>query len=340
MTEVIKKIKSIFLSPKSALISLFLVLAACLVSVIVPQLSNARPAYFATVAATSPMIYYLLNLLQLNHVYTSGWFFALILFLVLILLFSLGRQYQKARAAYAGGVVPLLSTPQLELTVAGEALHSLKRSLRNKGFRVEEQEAGEGCSLRFRKNRMSLWGNFLFHVGLLLLILASLLSFAFQKWGFVQLIEGDTFSGQEANFLTLDKGIFAGEFNVKAEVSLASFRHIYWDTGELKELASEVVIHRPEAPLRKVTITKATPQFIKDVRLYQSGHFGYAVKIELLKERQVIPGYYLLDMLARGKPLTGRSDFPMTGYDVDLKLYPDMKGRGIYSVDPLLSIIF
>ena len=250
-------------------------------------------------------------------------------------------QFNKAKAAASSENHGAdFFRPKLKFTLSGAALFSLKKSLQNKGFRLEEQSSEEGLLLDFRKNRLGAWGSFVFHAGLLLLVLASLLNFAFQKWGFVQLIEGDAFSGREEDFLTSEKGMFAGGFNVNAEVYLASFRHAYWDTGELKELASEVVIRPPEAPSRKAVITKASPLFIKGVRVYQSGYFGYAVKLDLVKDNRIMPGYFLLDMAPMGKPLTGKSDFPTTGYDLDMTFYPDKRGASIYPADPVLAVRF
>lgn len=337
--EVIRKIGTVLTKPRHVVALIVASLAACLASVIVPQVGTVHPSYFTRMQETSPTLYFWLDLLGMNRVFTSRWFFLLVLLLILSLGFSLVRQYRKAAASFFDRDGKAATVFHRKWNVSAEALPPLKEALRGRGFREEEKE-GEGLIFRLRKNRWSLWGTFLFHGGLLLIILAALLNFAFQRWGFVQLIEGDGFSGREEDFLSLDKGMLAGRFDMEAEVFLKSFLHSYWETGELRELASMVVVRSRKAPLRRAMITKSSPLFVGGMRLHQSGYFGYAVKIESLDGDQVSPGYFLLDMAPRGRPLTGRSDFPATGLELAMELYPDRRGGTLQPVDPLLAITF
>ncbi len=59
---------------------------AALLGVLIPQVGDKSPSYFEEWKLKSPKVFYIVNLLQFNRVYTSVWF----LFLVFIIMLSLG----------------------------------------------------------------------------------------------------------------------------------------------------------------------------------------------------------------------------------------------------------
>jgi len=197
----------------------------------------------------------------------------------------------------------------------------------------------KAIAIYYRQKNQFVFGNTIFHGGLLVLLVSAFFTFSFKQWGFVQLIEGDTFTGHSCDFTTTDYGPLVGEFEVGYSVALEHFSHHYWDTGEIKELKSQIIVYRPAVPLSRLTITRESPVQVGGVEIYQSSFYGYTVKVELIRGKQVIPTYYSLDMKTDG-PLRGKSFFPTTNYLLEMTYYPDYRGKSAYPVDSLLMIKF
>ena len=337
----LKKTNRFFASPKTIILLLSLFLAACLAGVLIPQTTSSTPAYFAAWQAKSPYSYYLVKSLQLDRVFTSCWFLFLIFFLLPAVGFSVHGQFRKALLA-SNAKPSFKFTPQAVFKTDISPAAALGNVLGKKRFQAQERREGSTLLLNFSRNRQNVWGSFIFHSGILLIILAALLTFSCQKRGFVQLIEGDTFLGREEGFLSSSKGILAGRFDPAFAIRLERFSHTYWDTGELKEVQSDITIDRPGLPFR-TSLRRGTPLSIDGVALYQSADFGYTLKISYIpggKTGDVIPTYFSLDMAPAGKALKGTSDFPTTDYILDMTFFPDRGGRSPYPVNPYLEVRF
>jgi hypothetical protein len=334
----LKKTNRFFTSPRTIILLLGLLLAACLIGVLIPQSSINSPASLAAWQARNPSLAAIVATLGLNRVFTSLWFIALVLLLAVALGITCRQQFGKARALFRCQPSPLV--PDLVVNVTPSCLPALEDILQEKGFKLTMRGDKAGRFSLWSKYRWGVWGSFLLHAGLFIIILGSLYAFAFQKWSFVQLIEGDTFSGRGEDFISQSRGVLAGLFEPGFQLHLKKFSHDYWDTGELKELRSEVVILAGGAE-RHLPVIKGRPVTAGQVKIYQSGYFGYTVKLSLMEEeREAVPSYFSLDMAARGKPLVGRTDFPTTAYICAFSLQPDQKGNSLYPRDPSLQIRF
>ena len=266
--------------------------------------------------------------------------------------YSLAGQFSRAKTGFFAAPLANLPAPgelviKVAVTItdkasdaAGAWLAMLSEYLRSKGFRPAGTTGDIEKIFVFRKNRWGVWGAFVFHTGLLLLVIAAFLTYILEKRGVVQLIEGDTFLGRTGDFITVENGPWTAGFKPGFRLHLQKFHHAYWDTGDLKELISDIVIY-DGAGERHAIIEKGTPVTVGAVRIYQSGYYGYTVKLSLMEgTKEAVPSYFSLDMAARGKPLVGRSDFPMTGYICDFKFYRDVRGNSPYPRAPLLQVRF
>jgi cytochrome c biogenesis protein ResB len=296
------------------------------------------PASFSAWQAKSPYLYAIVYTLGLNRVFTSLWFMALVFLLSAALSITCRQQFGKAHAMFRRQLPPLV--PDIVVNVPPSFPLALEELVQKKGFKLTTRGEGEGGFSQWSKHRWGVWGSFVLHAGLLIVILSSLHAFAFQKWGFVQLIEGDTFSGRGADFISQSRGVLAGPFEPGFQLHLKKFSHDYWDTGELKELRSEVVISEGTTE-RHLPVVKGGPVAAGHVKIYQSGYFGYTVKLSLMQEeKEAVPSYFSLDMAEKGKPLVGRTDFPTTAYICDFSLRQDPKGNSLYPRDPSLQVRF
>jgi hypothetical protein len=292
------------------------------------------PASFMAWQAKSPYLYAIVDTLGWNRVFTSLWFIALVFLLSAALSITCRQQFAKAYALFRCEPPPW--APDIVVNVPSSFPPALEEIVRKKGFVMTMRGEGEDGFSLWLKYRWGVWGSFILHAGLLIIILGSLYAFAFQKWGFVQLIEGDTFSGRGADFISQSRGVLAGPFEPGFQLHLKKFSHDYWDTGELKELRSEVVISEGTTE-RHLPVVKGGPVAAGHVKIYQSGYFGYTVKLSLMEEeKEAVPSYFSLDMTEK----VGRTDFPTTTYICDFSLRPDQKGHSLYPRDPLLQVRF
>ncbi len=176
------------------------------------------------------------------------------------------------------------------------------------------------------------------HAGLLLLILAGLLAYAFEVRGFLQLMEGETFSGAEQELLTVEKGRLAGSFNTPFRLTLNSLSHDYWANGEPRDFASLLHVEDGDGA-REERLAFNSPLRLSGISVFQSPHYGYSVTVGLKRRvGEEVFTHFLLDRPASSKrPATGGSDFPTTAYQVNLSLRPDAAGGSFFLKDPLVE---
>jgi len=85
-------LKRFLLSPRTIIFLILAAGAACVVGSVVPQLGDKPLLFFESWKAESPRIYYWVDLLQINQVFTSLWFFILVALIALSLSFSVFYQ--------------------------------------------------------------------------------------------------------------------------------------------------------------------------------------------------------------------------------------------------------
>lgn len=171
------------------------------------------------------------------------------------------------------------------------------------------------------------WGALLFHGGLALLIISGFATWAFQRRGFVQLMEGEPFSGRQEDFLETRRGRFAGRLDLPFALRLERFSRADWPDGSLRGLESALTLER----LGALTLRVNEPFRNAGWSLYQSPHHGTAVTLSFREAgRAPVLTHFLLDAPARPDlPAVGGAEFPTTPYVVRLWLKP---GRPLWCV--------
>ena len=184
------------------------------------------------------------------------------------------------------------------------------------------------------------YGALALHAGLLLLIAAGLWAYAFEVRGFLQLMEGETFSGGESELLQVEKGRLAGSFNAPFRLTLNSLSHDYWENGAPRDFASLLLVEDSDG-VREERLELNSPLRLSGVSVFQSPHYGYSVTVGLKrKANKEIFTHFLLDRpKSQGRPAVGGSDFPTTDYQVSLRLKPDLGGGSFFLRDPAVEAI-
>ncbi|MBI1810755.1 MAG: cytochrome c biogenesis protein ResB [Nitrospirae bacterium] len=321
--------------PKFVITLIILILIATFIGVLVPQVSYKSPSYFETWKLTSPKTFYIVNFLQLNRVYASAWFLLLVFIIMLSLGYSIYLQVKRnlKRKDFIAPDNVNWDAVEAGAVVTGE---SLIKFMKKKRYALKNRSEG---LLAFSKHSINRWGGVIFHSGLFLIIIAALIGLAFQKRGFVQVMEGEVFSGSDSDFLVKYMGLFSKRFDTGFKIHLSGFQHTYWDTGDIKSLESSVAVTKGDTTA-DYNISVNSPLNINGVKIYQSSNYGYVLSF-LLKSstgKQVVT-HFLLDRPDRiGRPAIGRSDFATTDYIFDMKFYPDITKPSFYPSKPILYL--
>jgi len=276
------------------------------------------------------------DLFQLNQVYTSIWFLILVALIASSLIYSIYYQSKilvktsrptkrdvtqsSFRNYYAFRLVPGSGFS------LGKLAHEIGTIFRARGYRPYLSTQGSRYFI-FGKNRCGRWGGVIFHVGLLFIIVAALYSLAFQKRGFVQLIPTDTFQGKDEDWGVKKLGVLASDFNLGFQVHLKDFTPTYWENDQVKDLVSRLTFVDEQGKVKELSVAPAKPVVFKGTKVYQATDYGYAPGFILKKEgeKDLVMTHFFLD--APGKkdqPFKGKMDFPTTDYILDMEFYPNL----------------
>ncbi len=338
-------IKRFLLSPKTIISLISAVVISGVLGSTIPQLTERPPRFFDAWKTESLKIYYLIDLLQLNQVYTSVWFLVLVALITLSLILSL--YYQSKMLIKSGRLAKReVSESSFKDFIAFELPHSsasvyenlsdrLKGIFKDRGYRL--YLAGEeNRYFIFGKNRIGKWSCVIFHVGLLLTIIAALYGLSFQKRGFAQLIQTDTFQGKDKDWVVKRLGIFAKDFNLGFKVHLKNFTPAYWENDQIREMESNLAIINDKGETKEFLLSLKNPIEFNGTKIYQSTHYGYSIGLVLEREGEnpAITQFLLDASGKKDKPFVGKMDFPTTDYILEMKFYPNLIEPSFYATLP------
>jgi hypothetical protein len=341
----VQTIKRFLLSPKTIISLISAVVISGIIGSAIPQLTERPPRFFEAWKANSPKIYYVIDLLQLNQVYTSVWFLILVALITLSLIFSLYYQLKtliKSRKPVKKDItqssfkdyITLEFDKKLEMRAESFA-DKIKGIFKNKGYRTYLANEENGYFI-FAKNRFERWSSIIFHAGLLVVIIAALYGLAFQKRGFMQLIQSDTFQGKDKEWVVKRLGIFAKNFDLGFQVNLNNFTPTYWGNDQIKNMESKLTIINDKGETKELLLTLRNPIQINGTKIYQTTYYGYSLGFVLEREGlDPVITQFLLDAPGKKeKPFVGKMDFPTTDYILYIKFHPNMIEPSFYATLP------
>ncbi len=345
--KILEDFLTTIIKPKFIVTLIILTLLSAFAGVFGHQVSGKIPAYFEEWRLQSPKTFYIVSLLQLNRVYTSGWFLVLVFFILLSLGYSIYLQVRKNLR---------VSGPQFYNKSGGDGQYtvnfelpqdSIIKFMRRKKYKLIDDikpsgfdKEDAGGRLIFIKNSFGRWGSTIFHSGLFLIIVAAVTGLALQKRGFVQVMEGEVFSGIHKDFLVRELGVFQKNFNTAFKSRLSEFRHEYWETDQVKSISSTIDLIDGKGSAYEETVTVNHPVKFMGVKIYQSFNYGYALSFIMKHQdgRETVTHFLLEHPDKKTKPFSGVSDFPGTAYVFKMKFYPDVSMNSFYPGNPILYL--
>jgi hypothetical protein len=150
----------------------------------------------------------------------------------------------------------------------------LEAFLRSQGFR------GRGPVLL--RHPIALWGGWIFHVGLLVLIAAVVIQQAFHDGGAFELTEGEQATlAQPGVVFGRERGPFAPANPPEISVGLLSFDPFQHQRGYAPDRASRVVLQQSGGERVQVMLDRAAGVSLGSILVYQAIPSGLAVNLEI-----------------------------------------------------------
>lgn len=335
-----RQIQRFLLSRATILFLIGSVGVSCLIGSLTPQMGRKGPRFFAAWQAESPRVYFLVDLLQLNHIYTSIWFLILIAVVALSLSYSIYYQTKGLIEFKTGAPGSFESSFSISVSKTAPGFAAkIRQAFQGAGYRPCLPGGGE--DLIFEKNRWARWGSVIFHLGLFCIIIAAIYGLAFQKRGYVHLARGDTFSGRDQDLIARDCGVLAAVFDLGFRVRLNDFAPAYWETDQIKELSSGLTLFDKDREMKYV-LSMGKPVRFKGIDIYQSFDYGYVLTFVLeSKGAEPVVSHFFLDAPGRkDKPFTGGFvGESATDYTLDMKFYPNLIEPSFYVTLPGVDLI-
>lgn len=271
-------------SMRTALLLLFLLALAAVPGSFLPQRglnADQVAAYYKAHPAIAP----LLNRLSLFDVFAAPWFAAIYLLLFVSLVGCIvPRTRLHLRALRSRPPKPPRYLTRLTVHAAGtlpgepaDVVAAAATALRRRRFRVDVHVEDGGAALSAEKGYLRETGNLVFHVALIVLLVAIALGGLLGYKGSVLVVEGNGFSNTLIDYDQFSPGrMFSPSKMAPFTVNLRSFAATYLASGEPSTFKA-IIDHRPSptSPYTTSPLTVNAPLTIDGAQVYLIGH-GYA----------------------------------------------------------------
>ncbi len=327
-----RTIKAFLLSRSTVLFLLLLLVGAVLLGNLFPQSAITPQAAVDNWQADHPQLAALAASLALDHIYTSRWFLVLLLIFSLSLILSTAEQIARARhkalapdKRAAGGSGTIHCRPEQFVAI-----------LRQHGYRLA---AGYADADRFVKHPWGYWGQTMLHLGMALVVAASLVFALTLKRGIITLAEDEVFAAGAA-WPIEEKGFLAQPFFLPEAVRLEKVRPEFWPDGGLKQLAARIQFLGPDRQTTPYTLSVNNSITHRGTRVSLFRTFGTAFVVELTAgaggQTQI-----RIDLEQPARPdqaSYGNFSFPTIPFLIKAKYYADVERKLMQSDTPQLVL--
>lgn len=343
----LRRLRGILLAPGTIIVLICLVILFCAIGILIPQTLYRGQEYYERLHVLYPRLTWFIETAGLDHIFGSIWFLAVTavigfaLFLTVIDQFSRLIRRKKMNGIVSGegcGVSAVIHSASE--TDVHDMASSIRPILMETGYRIIQFHAGNSrFSAVALKGGAGEWGMAVFHLGLLIVLLAAIWSMLFYSRGFAQIMLGETIKGAPSDWLVQDGGLLAGKLNTGFAIRLDEMKVEYWSNGQKKQIESRLTVKTANGEETSLPLSVSSPLSYKGVTIYQSMDIGYAVTIVLEPpDHRAISTDFLLKQPAQQTTLTGKMDFPTTPYVFGIKLYPDAEKPSHFLTDPVIDL--
>lgn len=263
------KIRKILCSVKTTIIILICFAVLSAVGTLVPQ--GPMPH-----GSESPSgLFSILKTLQFDDIFHSFWFAILTALLALNLIFCTWyRLLAKPAPGQPGGPNDgnRIAFPSGESTVSfvlsgsySDETQRIDGILTSRFRRLARSEQKNETVFRGEKGLLSVYGVYLIHASILLILLGAVLDAFFSLKGSMQIAEG---SAENLLYLEGGRGVRKLDFSVRCD----RFTLTFYDTGAPKMFRSDLTFLKDERPVQQSAILVNHPTTFAGLRFYQASY--------------------------------------------------------------------
>jgi cytochrome c biogenesis protein len=332
--QVMNRIRQFLLSRTTILTLIILASGSMLLASFIPQSFLLTTKGTAKWHSDHPTLAMLAEHLGLQHIYTHPFFACTILLISGSLFFSGLEQFKIARRLTFDGVLSF-GTQEEFVTVADPG--SVTRWLRQGGYLAV---AGLDGSVRLCRHPWGYWGNFLLHMGMLIVIVSSLWIALTQQRGMLHLAVGESFHPGE-QWLAKEKGLLAKDFVLDRSVRLESVSYEFWPTYGVKDVSSRLSFQDRLLPGETVAAGVNSILHYQGLSIYQAVEFGHAFYLEIVDSAGTKNTYQLLLNHPEKPDRPSYGEYPTilgSGRVLRAKYFVDPEKRSFDNENPLLVL--
>lgn len=243
-----KKIETFFRSKKLAVFLIVLIIVLSIIGTHIPQKSQLKSEVYDAWKAKNPVGSEFYETIGFTNLFSSFIFIfiALLLFIntifcTRIMLNSAFLRSSKWAKFQDRGYIRTLENNSIIVTEKERetVFSQIKDVLKDSGYNVSQKEN----LVLAQKNRMAIFGISLFHICILLIMLAAVYGSTGRMEGDMRLIEGQTLSEDHGNYMFINEGPFFNEKHEKFDITLEKFYPDYFDeTGTPRGAGGKLVI--------------------------------------------------------------------------------------------------
>ncbi|KAF0220978.1 MAG: hypothetical protein FD174_691 [Geobacteraceae bacterium] len=324
--------KHFFLSRKTVLTLLTLIFITVVLSYVIPQrisvtqltLNKWRDGHAPLLSAV--------DLLGLHTIFTSPWFAAILgLFLISIITscvqqFAIARQKTFPHAfAEAGNWLPV----RCDRTAAGDTLKKL-------GYvQISHKDGITG----FIRHPWGYWGNFLLHLGIVVVIASSLVILLTQQRGLLHMTKGEIID-PGTSWDSEEHGLFTERLVLPSAITLVNSIARFWETDDIRQIESSLEFIKPDQSRDRVNLSINRPAWYHGMKIYQSHQAGRSFYLEFSDGNVGTMGHILLFQLPPSRDKASYNEFQLSGmpFRIKGKYFTDAGKKSMVSNDPLLVL--
>lgn len=176
------------------------------------------------------------------------------------------------------------------------------------------------------KGYWGVFGNCIFHIGLVIIVVGGLLTLGYKMSGYVEIAEGETFVESHRNYGSVTEGPLFNENHLGFEVTVTKLERIFTDEGNLDYVRSRLTVADSGRKPFESTAELGQPFTYRGITFYYSkSGFAPFVTIKDPQGQTVLEGYALFNSMWHNNTGEYNMDLEIPGTDMVLKarFYPD-----------------
>jgi len=231
-----RTLKQFLRSPKVIVGELLALAFVCSLGAALPQVGTATQTELPRLNDAGPLVTALVRFFALDHIFRSGWFLAATALACASLAVIVFEQLRRLRIQWSQSLT--------EAHFRNAPFHAgfERDPVAEKG---SPQFTAPGPKLQiWTERRVGLLGSPVFHIGLLLIIVAGALRVLFGTEAVVDLVEGETLPPTPAGWAGQWPGVLGRAFQLDCPVTLETVKAAHYQDGDLRELKVRLSLQR------------------------------------------------------------------------------------------------